>query len=539
MQRQTAGVKKIMITRIAATLFFCTAAPAALFAQTVDLRSPDEFISVVGEIVGFNGVMLRVQTSVGAISVPASEVICYGAGCLETLETNDFSLTASAFQGIVATDASDVQGGTDELLVSFDAPIYGTLYRTLAGAFAVAGDTTSLVELTSAGQISLQNEAGDQTATLTLSDDDATDINIQAVTLGGTAPAAYSGPADWATAAQLSHQMIGLNAFAVIVAPNAGVTEISMNDLARIYAGEITNWSQIGGADVNILPLQTPTNSLVSDELVRLVMEPAGKTIAGNVLTMADEAGISASISQFPGSISVVSATGPDQDLVVNVSGACGVPVAPTTFNIVSGDYPLVRPVMATFDGTPRTSLATELFDYAADDVPQGLLAREGFINHSASLQDGVAKNTRLSGLLGATLDEAQRAAAAQMFQVLFDADRMTPTMTGGPASGPEGGWNRAMLLDVVSALRDTQNAGREIMFVGFGESTAGSEAAIAVSAAAAQDMLSALQQIAGAIVVEGGFTLSSYGFGNVSAPTCYDGQVSGSEYTRVEVWIR
>jgi hypothetical protein len=268
-------------------------------------------------------------------------------------------------------------------------------------------------------------------------------------------------------------------------------------------------------------------------------MEPAGKTIAGTVLTMADEAGISASINQFPGSISVVSATGPDQDLVVNVSGSCGVSVAPSNFNIVSGDYPLVRPIMATFGSTPSTSLPTEMFDFASEDVTQGLLEREGFVNHSAFLQDGADKNVRLSGLLGASLDEAQRAAAGQMFQVLFEADRMTPTMTGGPASGPEGGWNRAMLLDVVGALRDAENAGREILFVGFGDSTAGSEAAIGASAAAAEDMLSALQQIAGDVVTDGGFTLSSYGFGNVSPTTCYDGQVSGSEYTRVEVWIR
>ena len=83
---------------IAATLL-CAAAPAALLAQQVDLRSPDEFISVEGEIIGFNGVMLRVETTVGAVSVPASEVICYGPGCLEILATNDFGLTVLIWQG--------------------------------------------------------------------------------------------------------------------------------------------------------------------------------------------------------------------------------------------------------------------------------------------------------------------------------------------------------------------------------------------------------------------------------------------------------
>ena len=47
------------ITRIA-TILLCTAAPVALLAQDVNLRSEDEFISVDGQIVGFNGVMVRV-----------------------------------------------------------------------------------------------------------------------------------------------------------------------------------------------------------------------------------------------------------------------------------------------------------------------------------------------------------------------------------------------------------------------------------------------------------------------------------------------
>ncbi len=528
-----------MMTRIATTLF-CAVAPVTLLAQTVELRSPDEFISVEGKIVGFNGVMLRVETSVGVISVPASDVICYGPGCLVTVASNDFGLAEESFQSIVSEIDPNGQDLADELLVDFDAPVFGRLYRTLAGAFAVASPTESSVELTFAGQISLQNEAGNQTATLTLAQDGVpADLSIGTVSLNGTAGAVYTGPFDWATRNRLSHQLIGLKAFSVIVAPNADITEISINDVARIYAGEITNWSQIGGADVNILPLQLPTNSPVNNEVVSLIMEPAGKTIAGNVLTMADEAGIMASINQFPGSISIVSSVGANDDLTVSVSGPCGVPVAPTNFNIISGDYPLVRPAMATYSGTPNTVLVTELFDFAAADVAQGLLESEGFINHNAVLQDVVAKNGRLSSLLGASLDDAQRAAAAQMFQVLFDANRLSPTFTGGPASGPEGGWNRAMLLDLVGALGDPDNAGREILFVGFGETTTGSEAAISASVAASADVQAALQQIAPGVIAAGNFTLSSYGFGNVAPATCYDGQVAGSEYTRVEVWIR
>ncbi len=159
MSRHIVGAKKNMITRFATTLL-CTVAPVALFAQQVDLRSADEFISVEGEIVGYNGVMLRVETSVGAVSVPASEVICYGAGCEVIIATNDFGLTADSFENVVLQSVSDRQtqeeqavSSVDTLSVGFDTPALGALYRTLAGGFAVASQTTTNVDLTAGGEM--------------------------------------------------------------------------------------------------------------------------------------------------------------------------------------------------------------------------------------------------------------------------------------------------------------------------------------------------------------------------------------------------
>jgi phosphate transport system substrate-binding protein len=337
----------------------------------------------------------------------------------------------------------------------------------------------------------------------------------------------------------LSQQLVGLQSFSVIVAPNAGINSISLNNLARIYAGEVTNWSQIGGADIKVLPLQLPTSSPLRAEMEALVMAPAGKTTAANVLTMSDEMGISASINQIPGSISVISTQAVNSAMTVSVAGSCGVAVNATPFNIKSGDYPLVRPIMATYTSAAAISLVTDLFDFAATDVAQNQLMGAGVISHQPSVQDGVEKNARLSQLLGASLDSAQRTAAAQMSLVLFDADRLSPTMTGGAASGPEGAWNRAMLQSVIAAMSDPANAGREIIFVGVGESTVGSQVAIDASVVAAAEIQAALEAAAAGVVAAGNFTLSSYGFGNVSAATCIDGQVVGSEYTRVETWIR
>ncbi len=522
---------------------FCAVTPFALSAQEVELRSSDDFINVEGEIVGYNGVMVQVATSVGIVAVPASEVICYGSGCTEIIASNDFGLEASSFVSVedAPTQAAvALSGATDAMTASFSVPDYAALHRTITGAYAVTNSSETTVDLTPAGELILDNASTGQSASLAISAGDATgDILIGAVSLNGSAPAEYGTPAGWAIGTNLTHQMLGLNAFSVVVAPNAGISEISLNDVARIFAGEVTNWSQIGGTDVNVLPLQLPPNSQIGSEFQRLIMDPAGKAIADNVLTMSDEAGVAASINQFPGSVSVVTTGAANADNVVNVVGSCSISVAPTPFNIISGDYPLIRPIMAVYGAPAATTLVTGVFDFASTDVAQRLIENEGYINHSAVMMDSAEKNARISGLLEGSFDDAQRAAAAEMFQVLFDAERLSPTLIGGTTSGAEGAWNRAMMIDLIDLLKDDANAGREVVFVGFGESAAGNTAAIEASTAAAAELAAVFESAAAATVAAGGYSVSSYGFGNVSPATCVDGQVAGPAYTRIEVWLR
>ncbi len=515
-------------------------APVGLMAQQVELRSSDEFISVEGEIVGFNGVMLSVDTAVGQVSVPASEIICYGPGCLVMLASNNFGLTADAFDGIAAEETVALESLSDDFVISFAAPSFNALYQTIAGGFAVSSQTSTTVELTAAGQMLLRNETGNETATLNLATGGAaSDLRASMTPLRGASIPVFASPVDWATTTKLPNQLIGLGAFAVVVSADVDIAAISVADLAGIYAGDIKNWSEIGGQDQSILPLQLPIDSPLRDDVVALVMEPEGKAIAPSILTMADEASIATSVNQFPGSISVISLPSAAESTTIPVSGACGVPVAPTQFNIISGDYPLLRPIMVTYDRPPSTSLLTELFDYATSDVTQGLLEQRDFINHRAQIQDGDEKNARVSSLLTATLDDTQRAAAAEMFQTLFGSSRLSSTMTGGQASGPESAWNRAMFHDLRELARDGALSGQEIMFVGFGDSTAGNQDAIAASARAASDMQAAFGTFAADAISQSDLTLSSFGFGSLAPATCYEGQVSGPTQTRVEVWVR
>ena len=518
----------------------CTAAPSAMLAQAVELRSLDNFISVEGEITAFNGTLVTILTSVGPISIPASEVVCYGAACDTVLDANDFGLTAAAFAGVIGQPDPAAPAVQDTLAISFASPAFLSLYRTLTGAFAVSNQTTATLEIESATQIALANAAGNETAILTVAAaDDAGDARVASIALTGRMAQHYAGPSDWADTTTPSHQMLALRAFAVVAGPDHSVEAVTLDQLAGIYAGDITNWSQIGGADLPVLPLQLPGTSDVRDEMITVVMEPADKTIAPSVLTMADEGAISLSVSGLPGSISLVDTASIGDASVLPVAGSCGFAVSPSDFNVASGDYPLLRPVMVRFDTPVATPIVAELFDFAAAGGAQGLIAREGFVEYSASPQDPADRNARLAALLTADLDPVERPVAAQMFQVLFEAERLTPTLIGGATSAAEGAWNRAMLRNLTEWLLRPDYAGREVIFAGFGDSSDGPQDAIDTSIRAAEQMAATFTSFAPEIVAGNDLTITAAGFGAVSRTTCYDSHVVGPAQSRVEVWIK
>lgn len=515
--------------------------PAAVLAEPVELRSTDGFITVEGEVVGFNGVMLVVETTVGAVSIPASEVACYGAACTELISSNDFGLSESDLQGVFSgVDVPSNLVPADDLTVTFGRPDFDVLFNRLAEAFAGADETSVVTDLTTAGVVRLQDAAGTEAVALTVNPEStAGDLNIMTVSTNGAGDLQYSASVDWALSQRPTHQLLGLKAFAVIVPGNITVDGITVEELAGIYAGEITNWSELGGQDTRILPLQLPAGATTRQDLIRTVMEPMGKTIADNILTMADEASISASVNQFPGSISVIDFDRLADNTTLGISGSCGVSVAPTPFNIASGDYPLLRPIMASYAQPSTRPLVQEFFDFAASEVVQGLIDQDGYINQTAVVQPELNKNLRLNALLNADLGDDERLAAVQMFQDLFPAERLSPTLQGGPTSGPEGAWNRAMFRQLKDLLKTEAYTGREILFVGFATSANGPEAAISISREAASEVRTAFAEYAPEMVLNNGLRLATRGFGSIAPATCYAGQISINAFSRVEVWVR
>ena len=90
-------------------------------------------------------------------------------------------------------------------------------------------------------------------------------VNYSGTGSGAGVEAALSGTADIGLASRALkdeekaegavENIIALDGVAVVVNPANGVEDLSVEDIAKIFTGEITNWSELGGEDLEIAVL--------------------------------------------------------------------------------------------------------------------------------------------------------------------------------------------------------------------------------------------------------------------------------------------
>ena len=172
----------------------------------------------------------------------------------------------------------------------------------------------------------------------------------------------------------LSGTVLAYDGIAIIVNPENPVSDLSVETIAKIYTGEITNWSEVGGNDVEIVLIGREAGSGTRDGFESITdTEDACQyrqelTSTGDVIT---------TVSQNPGAIGYASvASVKDTVKAVSVDG-----VAPTEESIKDGSYVVQRPfVLVTKTGTDLSEAAQKFFDYITSADANEIIAGAGVV---------------------------------------------------------------------------------------------------------------------------------------------------------------
>lgn len=169
--------------------------------------------------------------------------------------------------------------------------------------------------------------------------------------------------------------IVALDGIGMITDTANKVTDISSEDLAKVYKGEITNWKDLGGDDEQIVVIGRESGSGTRDAFEELL----DVADACNYAQELDSTGaVMAKVAATPGAIGYVSLDVIDESVTsMKLDG-----VEATEENILAGTYSLQRPfVMATMGKIEdQNDGVRAVFDFIDSEDGQSVIKSVGLI---------------------------------------------------------------------------------------------------------------------------------------------------------------
>ena len=292
-----------------------------------------------------------------SIAIIAAAVLAMGAltACGSKAEETTAAATAAATEAAAETEAAETEAAAEEL----------------SGAVATDGSTSMESVIGILGESFMQlhpdvtftyNPTGSGSG-ITAVQEGRCDIGLSSRALK-----------DEEAASGLKGETVALDGIAIIVNNENPVADLSLDQIAQIYKGEITNWSEVGGNDEEIVLIGREAGSGTRDGFESitgtedLCQYRQELTSTGDVIT---------TVSQNPAAIGYASlASVSDQTKTLTVDG-----VEPTEDTVRDGSYKIQRPfVLVTKDGEALSAQAQAFYDYAMSSDVADLIAQAGAV---------------------------------------------------------------------------------------------------------------------------------------------------------------
>lgn len=174
-------------------------------------------------------------------------------------------------------------------------------------------------------------------------------------------------------AEKLDATVVGLDGIALVVNPVNKLEDITLQDLAKVYSGEITNWKELGGDDKAIVVIGREDGSGTRDGFESIVMGDKEPKYAQELESTGS---VINAVATTDGAIGYASLANVDETVkALKVGG-----VEATEENVKSGAYEVQRPfICATLKGSDN-KLAKAYLDFILSEEGQALVLAQGAV---------------------------------------------------------------------------------------------------------------------------------------------------------------
>ena len=168
--------------------------------------------------------------------------------------------------------------------------------------------------------------------------------------------------------------VLAYDGIAIIVNPENNVSDLSLEQIADIYTGKITNWKQLGGKDAEIVLIGREAGSGTRDGFESITGTAESCRYRQELTSTGD---VIATVASNPDAIGYASlAALKDTVKALSIGG-----VAPSEASVKDGSYVIQRPfVLVTKDGSALSATAQRFFDFATSADAAGIISAAGAV---------------------------------------------------------------------------------------------------------------------------------------------------------------
>lgn len=513
---------------LAMSAAFLAASPVAAQDNTIVLKSSDGSANLTGQLVGFNDGFYTIDTDIGRFRVSSARMTCEGDACPE----------------IAVSEANVTFVGSDTVGLGL-MPLLITGYANSLGA------DVDLTNGSNAGEVLAEiigdDGFGDKVGEFLIASKSSgaafPALETKTAEIGMTARRITRGEAKALRAAGAGNMVsadnehiVAVDSLVVIVHPSNKVQTISMEQLAGIYSGQITNWNQLGGNDQPITALTRKEGTGTRSVFENAVFEGTAGSVATNLEAIDDNNTMAAAVNSDPNAIGYVGYAFQRGAKAVNLRNRCGITVSPTTFSAKTEEYPMGRRLYFYNRSDNLPDEANDFLQYAKSQAADGVIAKSGFIDLGVERLSQDFTGTRMQEIIENTTDTFELGLMRELLVEMLQWDRLSTTLrfkSGSSQLDKKAQSDVERLIEYLEGLP----LGTEVALVGFTDSDGAFEANRALSNKRSVQAARAIEALGADRLTNVSFV--SKGFGELSPSACNSSAQGKSINRRVEVWVR
>jgi len=328
-----------------------------------------------------------------------------------------------------------------------------------------------------------------------------------------------------------AEHVLALDGLAVIVHPSNPLRALDSEKLARIFAGEITDWSTLGGNRGRITIYARDKKSDAYDTFRSLMLKWQDRSVSPEARHFESNAKLSDGVASDPNGIGFVGLTHIRKAKALAIE-ECGTSYRPNAFTVKTGDYPLVQRLFLYTPADSQSSGAVKEFvTFVVSDEGQKVVRESGFVG--LDITSGVEEDfaaMQLSRIRMAVRNTRSFKTLKKFVETTEGATRLSVTFRFRKNSAR---LNDQALRDIqrlIAYMNGPKGIGKQLMLLGFSADDGDFNRNFKLSWGRAQT-------VADELVRHGVDIAVIRGFGNDSSVACSERRRNTNR--RVEVWVK